>query len=983
MKSLFILCLSFICFTSSFAQPFFENERELSQYINSETDLSELNSQYFLNFPVEMDDSLRAYFKARSMPNSMNSVNDLILGLKLLENSDYRQVNRFNMDSVLMPVMDEYYSVTEFDQMNIPLFILANNFAELNSSQKTIRENWTSNAPFPAFNTNEVQTTQIYQFGLFIDSLRNNNISIYWDQSTFISNIDSLEVESIKLKIDGSIYDFPEGQSFDLTPFYSVEDPLSSISMIVKFNNGIRYETVLAFHIEGDPNPTIHDFTTNNSRNNVNVDYAYFPGCVDVEVYEFPDLNVSLPITNINTTNPSFILDKPLILVSGWGPYTNLGIINNTSGWPASILDLYHNYNTVSKKIDVLREQGYDIVLVRFHPPNASIHDNSERLEAVINLVNSIKAQNGSKEENVIMGYSAGALCTRMTLLRMEKNHLENNGPHHHTKLFISFDGENQGAHIPLSMQAAVEDLRDNLIFSYYYALQVENCFAIYGLYYILNAPLSQELLRYYLSQTGTIDNPGQGASALRTNYLNIQSSYNHTKNTFNPDYPSFTRNISISNGRNEPNDLFDQSSFFPYQNEGFTWYEGNSGIVTIRNLEANFEKLGGGIVYKRGTTWFGNWNVNFGRKTDANVLVLDNAPGGSMEVGRNPLGQLVDVMRGYTDNDNIDEGGVQYCFTPAVLTHDIKNYSPMITGGRMEYNFKTNGLMYQNENDAIINDIPNASDFFGYPHLRFPNNHYSDYTPFDAVFTGPENTEHISTNVIFENFAGAREYFADDNPFTITKDTMRNFILNECDALGDALIQNKRYGWNARSNYLYEADIIVPNQIKFGNRVTQRTNFNDVEIWDNAKVYAQAGEEIHIKNGFHAQAGSEFHAVIASSSCINFDPDPPFQLTANSNNPNASLNTSYLGDSENEIVDSRESNFVKIYPNPSTGQVNIEFSNSHNSRYMVVVTNVQGKIVKRIDEYKSRLHLNLEKGIYILRINFNGKWHTKKVVIV
>lgn len=960
----------------SLAQNTFNSERELSEYVFSQTDLTQLTTEYFLNFPVMVNDSSINYFRERSMPNSENSANDLLVGLSLLENADYRTVNRFNMDSVLFPVMDNYYSVAPQEEMRIPLFILANQFASLTHAQKTVKDNWNSTSPYPSFNTNEMIPVDLYQFGLFMDTLVNNNIAIYWDQNTFISNINGLEITSVQIKIDGSTYLISEGQSFDLTPYYSDENPLTDIPLQVQFNNGKRFSTLLTCYFKKDPNTFNYPSTSQQKINSVHVDYLYYPGCIDLNPPGWPP-GVT-PVAPINTTDPALLLDKPLILVSGWGPYTDLGIINNDNQWPASIPELYENFNSVSKKIDVLREQGYDVILVRFHPPNASIHDNSERLEAVINLVNQIKVQNGSHQENVIMGYSAGALCAKFTLLRIEKNHLENNGPHHHSKLFISMDGENQGAHIPLSMQAAVQDFRFNLIGLF--GLQLKKYFAIYALYYILDAPLSQELLKYYQSETGTIGNPGQGQSYLRTNYLNVQSSYNHSKNSHIPDYPSFTRNISISNGRNEPNDLFDQDSYFPYQNEGFHWFSGNSGPV--RNVDAYFEKQGGGVVYRRQYISFGNWQVSFARKTNANVWVLDNAPGGAMEVDRNPLKQLVDVMKSYTANDPIAEARVQYCFTPALLTHDIQNFNPVTTGGRMEYDFKNQGLMYQNKDDADDNNLLNASDFYGYPHLRYPNNHYSDYTPFDAVYTGPENTEHISTKTITETSPGSREYEVDPSPYSATKDTLRNFILDECDAHGIAKIQNKRYGWNARSNYLYEADIIVPVAIKIGNRVTQRTNFNDVEIWDNAKVYAQAGEEIHITNGFHAQSGSEFHAIIAPNTCINFNPDP-FLFVSNSNNPNAQYGYDFLDLEENEHKNDNWENLIHLFPNPSSGLVNLEISNNHNHRYSILISDMHGKIVRRIEDTRSKINLNLDEGIYILKVNIQNQWHTKKVVII
>jgi len=151
---------------------------------------------------------------------------------------------------------------------------------------------------------------------------------------------------------------------------------------------------------------------------------------------------------------------KPFIVVAGWGTHIDIAKINNLLDWPTSLREWAKSTNKAGF-IEELHEQAYDMIMAKFYPPNASILKNAMLLEQLIREVNIEKMANGSYEENIICGYSAGALCIKHTLLAMEKKYLDNWAPdhHHHTKLLISYDGENQGANIPLGLQHHVKYL--------------------------------------------------------------------------------------------------------------------------------------------------------------------------------------------------------------------------------------------------------------------------------------------------------------------------------------------------------------------------------------------------------------------------------------------------------------------------------------------------------------------------------------------
>src|SRR5690554_7232012 len=142
-------------------------------------------------------------------------------------------------------------------------------------------------------------------------------------------------------------------------------------------------------------------------------------------------------------------------MVAGWGPFTDQPIINNAQGWPSSLIDFYWSINQ-NGYIDSLVGVGYDVILAKFYPPNVNVLKNVSALQHLITLVNEEKFSNGSYHENIVAGYSAGAMCVRLTLELMEWEHMQDPiYPHHHSKLFISFDGEHAGANIPLGIQHA------------------------------------------------------------------------------------------------------------------------------------------------------------------------------------------------------------------------------------------------------------------------------------------------------------------------------------------------------------------------------------------------------------------------------------------------------------------------------------------------------------------------------------------------
>lgn len=824
--------------------------------------------------------------------------------------------------------------------------------------------------------------------GFYADSLKNRNIKFYWNEDTYFSNTQR-SVQEVYMLIGKDSIRLEQNLIYDLSDYFN--GTLTSVVISVKFDDG----TV--------ENKTNKVFFTNVQQKNDCAEQFGFTGnnrpwsslggmCkwgIDTLHLDpssgFADLEMTFSV--LWGCGDAQVLDKPFIMVAGWGPYTDKWYINEFQGFPASLQELYWSYNQEGY-IDNLVGAGYDVIIAKFNPPNQSILKNSILLERLIKMVNEEKYANGSYEENIISGYSAGALCARLTLQRMEKEHLEGTNDHHHTKLFVSIEGENGGANIPLGLQHGVEYLEQY----YGYSLNLK----IYGLHYILNAPLSRELLRYFYTETGSTSLPGQGPHPQRTAYLQYHDWFNHPKNTHNPGYPAFNRNISISNGMSQSDINGAQSNHFPYPNtEGSTFFDKEECVLALspERVKCSFMTTGTKNVFKNEyLNIFNNWNI-ISEKWTKDPLIMDNAPGGSgilsvpgasFDEEPNFMYQVLSVLDNKVD---CPTGTVNYedlyCFTPTLLTHDIRNFDPSTTGGRLDYDMKAEGLMYQNISD-FQNDPsnPNYSSYWGYPHLAHPQDHYTNYTPFDAVFAWDErNTVHArNTNPVLQDnyyLNGAGRWFQQHSTI---QGVIKNFIVAETDFY-NAFIQNRKYGWNARSDYTYRADIVARNEIYIGESVTQRTDFKPAEIFENASVNFTACKEINIKPGFHTQAGSEFHAKVDDEVC-----DCGGSKSAlNTGSPGGDSDYSITG-KPHEVLYSEEKSVnsmdIRLYPNPGRDKVKLEINDEKVFGFEYSVFDLQGKQIMANEVNGTFTTLVLDEGVYIVKIKTNHQWHTKKLIM-
>lgn len=128
-------------------------------------------------------------------------------------------------------------------------------------------------------------------------------------------------------------------------------------------------------------------------------------------------------------------IKDPVIILEGFDIYNNSGVTG---------LNRALNFGS-ENFIDLLRENGKDVILVDYENARDYIQNNAFALEVLINKVNSEKTTNSPLQ---IYGLSMGGIIAKYALLDMEKNNVP-----HMVSLLSTIDSPHQGANIPFSFQ--------------------------------------------------------------------------------------------------------------------------------------------------------------------------------------------------------------------------------------------------------------------------------------------------------------------------------------------------------------------------------------------------------------------------------------------------------------------------------------------------------------------------------------------------
>jgi len=148
---------------------------------------------------------------------------------------------------------------------------------------------------------------------------------------------------------------------------------------------------------------------------------------------------------------------------------------------------------------------------------------------------------------------------------------------------------------------------------------------------------------------------------------------------------------------------------------------------------------------------------------------------------------------------------------------------------------------------------------------------------------------------------------------------------------------------------------------IAAGKNVTSEKPIGDYVIESGGSVGLQAGESITLADGFHAQAGSFFKTHIEPFFIC--DHKAPAPVKSGENELQYVISDYTV---EKTGVDKVVRDYMKIYPNPSAGEVTIEYNLSLSELVEITLHDNSGKLV-----YKLRNRTPHEAGVY--KITFSG----------
>ena len=154
---------------------------------------------------------------------------------------------------------------------------------------------------------------------------------------------------------------------------------------------------------------------------------------------------------------------------------------------------------------------------------------------------------------------------------------------------------------------------------------------------------------------------------------------------------------------------------------------------------------------------------------------------------------------------------------------------------------------------------------------------------------------------------------------------------------------------------------VFVSNPINvFGDFQAANSIFATSTIASGANVVMKAGLSIQFSPGFGASAGSNLSAIIGT--CVPRMIPLPYRES--------------VGDTKEQISD-KEISEAKVYPNPTTGKINIDFSIPASDQVFFQIINLLGEEIQSWKKDYSQAGtfseeaelINLSSGIYIVRV--------------
>jgi len=779
--------------------------------------------------------------------------------------------------------------------------------------------------------------------------LHEGKVSFILDSSFFFTNVyDDLPY--------AMAIDFGDGGGFREVRF---NEPMD-----VYYNGEGEYQWYYAVHFESDD---VREGSTSFSAREADPIFEYDCGeggsIAEGEIMrdlpqEIVELSVPAPILNLKNDDPSLVsgsmgiyygcgntaceLRKPYIVVSGYGPEVP-GVVNQkTLVADQANKMLYTSMNGMygadasgneqagenngANILYRLRNEGYDVVTVYFDNGVDFVQNHAALVEEVIAWVNEEKANNGSKHENVICGQSMGGVSTRYALAAWEKKYMQEDSEtymHHQCRLWISWEGEMQGATIPMGLQLTSWYLTKKLPIALSIAsfglvglipgIALAEVLEVVALNNALNNAAAKSLMTYHHT-----NNKDKSTTLHRHPYfLKLQSELDSLG------YPQFPRRVAIADGSSNvtrPNGLETSNGQIVNTclNDVELYIPLKPLILSIK-MKATTGEVNQDIELFRGRFKIDGINVpGFKVTVNKNYPKAEYAAPGSYERFYN--GILIHANLSMNPaNWKCRNTAYRVPFAPTTSVFDIQDDASV----DYSYDMQANDLFFTSSGFMTSNH--------GYPHIA----NVSYKTPFHAVYASPLNTFHIQNPEI----------------------EMSEFISDEVSG-SNKYIQNRHFAGHL--NQPYSAVFETIDSVLIGSNVTERKSFGTVEVGPMSEVVISSSRSI-IKSGFKTELGGRFivHSEnIDEISCFDFEVFNTMDKKLSSDVNNDSY-TNKNGSFDN----------FDVYPNPTQELIHVtlpQITGVYNVRLM----NLAGGEIMRLSNINSELDINLKglpQGLYLL----------------
>lgn len=667
-------------------------------------------------------------------------------------------------------------------------------------------------------------------------------------------------------------------------------------------------------------------------------------------------------------------IKKPFIVATGFAPFGGTKIndatakknvysaINGILGMDGAHA-LGSNYtpgmNNGSNLLNKLRNEGFDVIIL--DPDNGVdfVQNTAAFIIEGIHEVNRMKFSHGSYHENVTMGISLSGVAMRLALAKMEQDHYVDpkNNPHHHCRSFISYEGEMQGATIPLGIQAFVRHLVSSQPHSMSFLLlndvgkavqqqipwwlwiiapqlgvvtpTVVNVLGAAGIMLaidmvydqLLGNSAARSLLKYHIESN---DSAGDIQLKRHAYFDRLYGQLDYIG------YPNDCRKIAISNANNKgvkPNAKPGANLINMFDSDG----KGNSVLVNARLQNGIGQSTVFSYTYvNAGTTWTSNIRKDF----DKDYAFSSGSYEGFYAHYVLPLA----VLKSNSVNDF--SAGYRAPFVPIESTFDIK--SPL--GKELTYN-ALDSLLY------VEPSIQDPAREKGYPHNSPYFQNAKIVTPFDAVFASEQTEFHVGN---------------------VSVDIV-DFILDEV-ATWRQEIQNRTI--SARDNYWWAME--SRELLTIGKNINEKSPIGEVVIDTLQKLQVNSEEGIAIRSGFHAKHGSIFFATIRqmNDNCYHFKSLPQRKIYSRTAKGES------VGD--NFTVESHDEGHLGnfIYPNPVKDVINIDLPAGYE---VVEIKDASGAVVKRLKVHEGKNKINAREfspGIYLMTLLGRNEMLNNKLIV-